>query len=84
VDCEDECAVDHLRFTLASAHLTSTNLAMTASEVPQWLQTVNEKRLARENAIHTFHDTHKTQSGVQLPLAQLQNKTVDGVLDSAP
>ncbi|KAF3046345.1 hypothetical protein E8E12_003243 [Didymella heteroderae] len=34
---------------------------MTASEAPQWLQTVNEKRLARDKAIHKFLDAHKTR-----------------------
>lgn len=42
-------------------HLTSTNFAMTASEVPQWLHTVNEKRFAREKAIQNYLDTHKTR-----------------------
>ena len=45
-------------------HLTSTNLAMTAAEVPPWLQTVNEKRLARESAIQSFLDSHETRSAV--------------------
>lgn len=34
---------------------------MTASEVPQWLQTVNKKRLARDKAIHKFLDAHRTR-----------------------
>ncbi|KAJ4382601.1 hypothetical protein N0V86_001823 [Didymella sp. IMI 355093] len=34
---------------------------MTTSEVPQWLQTVNEKRLVREKAIREFLDVHKTR-----------------------
>ncbi|KAJ4986030.1 amidase [Stagonosporopsis vannaccii] len=34
---------------------------MTASEVPQWLQTVNEKRLAREKAINRFLETHEAR-----------------------
>ncbi|KAF2622035.1 hypothetical protein BU25DRAFT_415559 [Macroventuria anomochaeta] len=34
---------------------------MTASEVPQWLQTVNEKRLIREKAIHNFLGADKTR-----------------------
>jgi len=34
---------------------------MTASGVPQWLQTVNEKRLARDKAIHRSLDAHKTR-----------------------
>ena len=42
-------------------HLTSTNFAMTAPGVPQWLQTVNEKRLAREKAIQSYLDTHKNR-----------------------
>jgi hypothetical protein len=42
-------------------HLTFTNIAMTASEVPQWLQTANRKRLARENAIVNFLGSHKTR-----------------------
>lgn len=37
---------------------------MTASEVPRWLQTVNEKRLARDKAIHKFLDAHKIRSEV--------------------
>lgn len=37
---------------------------MTASEVPQWLRTVNEKRLARDNAIQNYLDSHKTRCEV--------------------
>lgn len=54
-------AVDNLSFTSAPGSSHLTNIAMTASQVPQWLQTVNEKRLAREKAIHKFLDTHKTR-----------------------
>jgi len=34
---------------------------MAASGAPQWLQTVNKKHLARENAINSFLETHKTR-----------------------
>jgi hypothetical protein len=74
--------------TLASRllldHVTSTNLAMTTSEVPQWLQTVNEKRLARENAIRKFLDVHKTRFEVGTCCPWWNHKwTVDGELDTA-
>lgn len=48
---------------------------MTASEVPQWLQTVNEKRLARERAIDKFLDAHETRLEVLfLPRVDLQRR----------
>lgn len=48
-------------------HLHRTTLIdfpMTATEVPQWLQTVHKKRLARDNAIQRFLDTHGSRSEV--------------------
>ena len=46
---------------------------MTASEVPQWLQTAHEKRFAREKAIDKFLDAHKTRFEVLfLPLSNIQ------------
>jgi hypothetical protein len=40
---------------------------MAASGAPQWLQTVNKKHLARENAINSFLETHKTRLEVLFP-----------------
>lgn len=34
---------------------------MAASGAPQWLQTVDKKHIARENAINSFLETHKTR-----------------------
>ncbi|OSS49706.1 hypothetical protein B5807_05879 [Epicoccum nigrum] len=39
---------------------------MAASGAPQWLQTVNKKHLARENAINSFLETHKTRLEVNI------------------
>lgn len=45
---------------------------MATSEMPQWMETVNKKRLIRERAINKFLDTHKTRFEVCLvPLDEL-------------
>lgn len=52
-------------------YLTSTNLSMAAYQMPRWVQIVNEKRDAREHAIHSFLDSSKARFEVfSAPLYQ--------------